>query len=563
LGISLKKDSSGVSPLKSTTGIIFSDNTNKANILNSQFSSVFNQNEDDNFPDLGDSNIPDMPQITVCPAGVEKLLKSLKDHKASGPDDISPRLLKHLAPHLAPVLTLLYRATLKQGTIPDEWRTAHVVPIFKKGDKHKAENYRPVSLTSIVCKIMEHIMCSNILKHLDAHDILTDVQHGFRKRRSCETQLILTLNDLAKNIDESGQTDVILLDFAKAFDKVPHRRLLKKLEHYGIRHQNNTWIKSFLHDRSQKVLVEGTTSSTAPVKSGVPQGSVLGPLLFLIFINDLPSRVSNGTSVKLFADDCVLYRRITSPDDCVTLQSDLDSLQRWEKEWLMQFHPSKCLTLHITNKKKPIKTIYKIHGEDLSTVQTAKYLGVNINSKLSWNDHIAAITKKAHNTIGFLQRNISCCPKATKALSYKTLVRPLVEYSSVVWDPHTKQNINIIEKVQRRGARFVCGDYRRASSVDQMLSDLEWTSLAERRAKAKVTMMYKIVNQLVDIPANLHLRPSPRFDHKFVLPFARINSYQRSFFVDGVRLWNKLTDNIRASASLDIFKRQAENTTVL
>lgn len=142
-------------------------------------------------------------------------------------------------------------------------------------------------------------------------------------------------------------------------------------------------------------------------------------------------------------------------------------------------------------------------------------------------------------------------------------MRPLAEYSNIVWDPHTKLNINSIEKVQRRGARFVCCDYRRTSSVEQMLSDLKWTSLAERRAKAKVTMVYKIVNRLVDIPADLYLRPSPRFENKFVLPFAKINSYQRSFFVDGVRLWNKLNDNIRASASLDIFKRRAENTTVL
>ena len=164
------------------------------------------------------------------------------------------------------------------------------------------------------------------MRHLDKNNILHDAQHGFRKRRSCESQLIITINDLAKNIDSRGQTDVILLDFSKAFDKVPHKRLLYKIKYYGIAHSLHTWITDFLGSRTQQVLLEGKTSSTSPVQSGVPQGSVLGPLLFLLFINDLPECVPPGSTVRLFADDCALYRNIKSPEDAKRLQDDLNAL---------------------------------------------------------------------------------------------------------------------------------------------------------------------------------------------------------------------------------------------
>jgi hypothetical protein len=346
---------------------------------------------------------------------------------------------------------------------------------------------------------------------------------------------------------------VILLDFAKAFDKVPHRRLLHKLNHYGIRGKHQDWIASFFRGRTQQVILDGMSSTKADVKSGVPQGSVLGPLLFLIFINDLPDRVTTGTKVKLFADDCILYRNISSDRDSHILQGDLENLQRWEADWLMQFHPSKCQVLHVTNKKKPVKHIYKIHSVNLDEVPTAKYLGVNIDSKLSWNDHISAITKKANSTMGFIQRNINSCPKNTKEMCYKTIVLPLAEYGSVVWDPHTKANITALEKIQRRGARFVCSDYRRTSSVSDMLRELKWSTLAERRARAKVTMIYRIVNGLLDVPSQPYLTASPRYDLKFIIPHSRINCYQKSFFVDGVRLWNLLDGEVRSCQSLNIW----------
>ena len=266
------------------------------------------------------------------------------------------------------------------------------------------------------------------MKHLDAHQILTDQQHGFRKKRSCESQLILTLQDLASALEENEQIDAILLDFSKAFDKVSHQRFAIKLHHYGIRGHLLKWIQSFLANRSQQVMVEGHASTPAPVTSGVPQGTVLGPLLFLIYINDLPMKVSSTT--RLFADDSLLYHRIRSPEDARILQEDLDKLQDWEKEWQMSFNPIKCEVIRVTNKRNHIKKPYQIHGHDLTLAKTGKYLGVTISSDLSWNAHVDTTVKKANNSLSFLRRNLARCPKDVKAQSYQTMVRPILEYAS-------------------------------------------------------------------------------------------------------------------------------------
>jgi hypothetical protein len=245
-----------------------------------------------------------------------------------------------------------------------------------------------------------------IMLHLDTHNILHDAQHGFRRRRSCKSQLILTVQDLARNIDNRNQSGLILLDFSKAFDKVPHRRLLYKIKYYGIRHNISQWIEDFLGERTQQVLLEGVASNDAPVQSRVPQGSVLGTLLFPLSINDLPEAVSAGSTVRLFADDCALYRHIRCPADAIQLQEDLIRLQKWEADWLMEFHPKKYQILNNTNKRKIISHQYQIHGHTREVVDSAKYLGVHIHKSLKWNHHIDQVAKKANNTLAFLWRNI-------------------------------------------------------------------------------------------------------------------------------------------------------------
>ena len=394
------------------------------------------------------------------------------------------------------------------------------------------------------------------MTYLEKQNILADQQHGFRKRRSCETQLISTIHDLAAGLNNRQQIDAILLDFSKAFDKVPHERLAVKLHHYGVRGLTLGWIKDFLKDRSQQVVLDSKTSSPAPVTSGVPQGTVLGPLLFLVYINDLPSKVNS--QARLFADDCLLYRTINTDKDSTALQEDLAHLEEWEKDWQMMFNPDKCEVIHITNKRKPTCASYNLHGQTLLQTNKAKYLGVTIDNKLTWNSHIDAVTKKANNTLSFLRRNISACPKDIKATCYKTLVRPQVEYAASIWDPGTKNNITKVEAVQRRAARFCHGDYHRTSSVTAMLQDLQWPDLQTRRQQAKTVMMYKIINHLVEvdsktilIPAGVHTRGHAE---KFLTPFCNVNAYKYSFYPSSIHLWNSLPADVTKAPSVDVFK---------
>ena len=562
---SQKNDSNGVGPLRDQEGCIQTSPKAQAEILNAQFSSVFT-NDNQPIPALNDCpQDSKMPDINIHQNGVNKLLRDIKAHKATGPDEIPARLLKEAANQIAPVLTTVITASYSQAAIPTDWKHANVVPIFKKGDRAAASNYRPVSLTSICCKLTEHIVQSQIMRHLDRHQILEDSQHGFRKLRSCETQLLLTLDDLQKSLDSNTQVDAILLDFSKAFDKVSHPRLLAKLESNGITGKTSSWIRSFLTGRDQKVILDGKVSESAPVTSGVPQGTVLGPLLFLIYINDLPGRAKTSTT-RLFADDCLIYREIRKPSDAKALQDDLDAFQQWEKEWMMEFHPQKCQLLRITRKKTPIITPYTIHGHTLELAPTGKYLGVNIHHQLSWSPHINMTATKANRTRAFLQRNLRGAPHKIQKQCFETLIRPILEYSGIIWDNGSAEDSHKLEMVQRRYARFLTKDYGRTSSVTAMLNDIGWDTLDERRAKAKATMLYRIKHDLVDVPADDHLirltTRSRRGGEEFRVPYARTLSYKRSFFPDSIQIWNRLPSNVTAAESLATFKKRLSSHTV-
>ena len=424
-----------------------------------------------------------MNDTTITEAGVRKLISNLKIHKAMGPDDIGPRVLRELVDVTAPILTSIFRKSYETGKLPSDWKQANVSPIFKKSD---AANYRPISLTCISCKLMEHIITSQIMKHARDHDILYTLQHGFRDKRSCETQLLEFASDISSTMQRGKQVDVLIMDFSKAFDKVGHKRLVRKLEYYGVGGKTNRWIQNFLTDRKQRVVVDGESSDELSVSSGVPQGSVLGPCLFLYYINDMPDNISS--TVRLFADDTIMYLAIAKQADTVNLQTDLDSLAEWEQNWQMQFHPGKCQILSITRNRKVIEHDYLLHGHKLERVKQATYLGVTLTHDFKWNQHIANNTAKANRTLGFLRRNLQVNSTAIKTTAYKTLVRPIIEYAATVWDPYTKSDTSRLEMVQRRGARFVLNRYHNRSSFSDMLNILKWTPLEDRRQHQRLAM---------------------------------------------------------------------------
>ena len=471
----------GVPPLKKK-GQLYSDSKTKASILQDQFTSVFTTDDTDPNHDLkmDGQKYQSLPPLLVRNEGILKLLQHINLSKSSGPDEVAGRLLKELAIELAPFLTYLFNKSLETGEVPSKWKEQWVNPIFKSGTKNEAANYRPVSLTCITSKLMEHVVCSHIRAHLDKMSILSPFQHGFRSGISCETQLLLTFHDLATIHDKGLQTDIGILDFSKAFDVVPNQRLLNKLSHYGIDGSCHRWIKSCLSGRTQKVMVDGTFSDVAPVVSGVPQGTVLGPLLFLLFINDLPSTTSPGTRIRLFADDCLIYRPIRNSQDQVTLQHDLDNLIRWSKQWGMRCNAAKCKVMRTTGGIKSHR-FYHMDGQILQEVQKATYLGVTLSRDLTCSQNIQAVASKANRMLGFARRNLRGSPKHCKSMAYISLVRSGMEYASTIWDPYLKKDIDLLEKVQRKAARWVFSDYKYTTSVTRLLKDLNWKSLADRR----------------------------------------------------------------------------------
>ena len=293
-------------------------------------------------------------------------------------------------------------------------------------------------------------------------------------------------------------------------------------------------------------------------KLKVPQGTVLGPLLFLAYINDMPECVTS--KIKLFADDSLVYRKVQQSSDCRALQQDLDNLQQREQKWQMSFNADKCEVLRITNKRRPILSDYYIHNQKLAIKTDAKYLGVTISSDLSWAKHADNIVKKANSTMAFLRRNIRNAPQSAKDKAYKTYVRPTLEYASTTWASKTATLNQKIDMVQRRSARFVMNDYRRTSSATAMLETLNWDTLERRRDQARLTMMFRIVHQLVDMPAETYLTPSSHtgrtrgHDTRFQQIQTRFAGYQNSFFPCTIVLWNQLPQSAVSQTTLDAFQ---------
>ena len=349
-----------------------------------------------------------------------------------------------------------------------------------------------------------------------------------------------------------------MINFCKAFDKVPHSRLFNKLEFYGIHGSLLRWIKNFLTDRLQQVIIDNKRSDSCYVLSGVPQGTVLAPLLFLIYINDLPLHVSS--KIRLYADDVILYSNICSMADCRRLQNDLDSLMQWSHKWQMHFNPRKCEFLRITNKKSFLPFSYYINNCLIQEVFHARYLGVILDQHLSWNEHIKQIANKATKVNAFLYRNLYQCPPLVKSNVYKAMVRPIMEYSSTIWDPHTLVNINRLESVQKHAARMCFKNYSRFSSISSMLANLNLPTLQERRNRAKLQMLYKIIHQLVAIPDNC-LTPIPSYLRSgyFNQLNTNIDCFKYSFFPSSIKLWNHLPPSITHTATYTKFCKELDN----
>lgn len=561
---SMKKGSFGLPPLKTQKGVLTNDPVSKVNILNKQYEQVYTKEDVSQLPTLGMATSERMPSVNVSTAGVLKLLKHLNDNKSCGPDGIHPKILKSCAEVIAPYLTLIFQQSLDSGKLPSDWLLANVCPIFKSGSKSDPANYRPISLTCVCSKLMEHIISSSLMTFLIENNVLLNSQHGFRKGLSCETQLLMTYHDIAEKLDRGKQMDLVFLDFSKAFDRVPHQRLLLKLKSYGVDDRTLNWIEGFLSNRTQRVTADSVSSDLIAVLSGVPQGSVLGPLLFLIYINDINKDLAS--CIRLFADDCLIYRSIETSKDIDSLQSDLDRIFDWCESWNMVLNIKKCAVVRVNRKETVINGShpYTINGEHLNITNSYKYLGVRICDNLQWNEHVETVVGKANRTLRLMKRALGACPADVKAAAYVSLVRPQLEYASMVWDPYQGSLKADIEKVQNRAARFVTNIYDRQSSITAILKALTWCPLGERRANARMKMLYKIYNNMIpveDIGAQL-LKPNYIGHNDHIMKICRMQAshqfFQWSFFPRGICEWNSLPEHVVTAPTIDSFSSRLE-----
>jgi hypothetical protein len=425
-----------VGPLKDNAGNVVNDDKLSADLLNNYFTTVFTHENVSNIPEpdviFTRSIISEgLGKIIINEEVVYSKLVNLNANKSPGVDGLHPKFLYELRDELVKPLSKLFVMSLELGKIPQDWKDANITPLFKKGSKSKAENYRPISLTSVVGKLLESIIKDNLLNHLEKYKLLRDSQHGFRKGRSCLTNLLEFMEDVTRYLDAGDSVDLVYLDFAKAFDKVPFIRLLRKIKSHGIWGQTLNWIGEWLSGRRQRVSVNKTFSEWQAVTSGVPQGSVLGPILFLIYINDIDS----GLVSKLckFADDSKLCKNIRNGSDRDDLQNDLDSLCEWSREWQMQFNVDKCSVLHLGYKN--LRYNYKLGNVDLKSAVNEKDLGVVVDSSSKWSEQCSIAVRNANSALGIIRRHITSRKQNIIVKLYKALVRPKLEYCVQVWSP--------------------------------------------------------------------------------------------------------------------------------
>ena len=556
------KPREAVPDLQKNNGELTTSSEEKAQVLNEFFGSVFTDEADSDYPECKFEVESPLNDLSITEEQMCKVLTSLKVSKSPGPDLIHPRLLRELAQELSYPLKKLFNKTTSEGKIPAKWKIAEVRPIHKKGSRTSPNNYRPVSLTSVVCKVFECFVRDALYNHLITNNLLSDDQFGFCQGRSCVTQLLATLNDWMLNLDNGIPTDAIYLDFSKAFDSVPHGRLVHKLEAYGVKGKVLNWVADFLSDRSQFVSINECKSSTIPVTSGVPQGSVLGPTLFIYYINDLP--LETDRKVRVFADDSKLYSGVSTPEDRDKLQTGIDALVRWSKKWLMKFNSDKCKVLHIGKNNHRFK--YTMTDGDvvkeLSTTECEKDLGVNVDSLLTFDTHITNVTKKGRQMAGMINRNITYKTPEVMIPLFKAYTRSHLEYANSVWHPYLKKHMSKLEKVQKQFTKRIAGF--EGLKYHQRLSKLKLPSLEYRQIRGDLIEVFKITHGIYDTKSTSSLfvfsHNTATRGHPFKLILKRSNTKQvQNFFTNRViELWNSLPVQIVCEETVNSFKNKLD-----
>ena len=458
------------------------------------------------------------------------------------------------------------------GQIPQEWKLANVVPVHKKGDKSMVENYRPISLTCLIMKVFERCIRDELLTA--CKDLIHPSHHGFLPGKSCTTQLIPFVDNLALGLNNHNHIDVVYFDFAKAFDSVNHDIILHKLKYrFNVDGAMLKFIREYLKGRKQRVVIDQAMSTEASVLSGVPQGSILGPLLFVIFINDMHSVVSPGTNIALYADDTKIWRNINSEQDSVILNNDIAALEHWASSNCMRFHPNKCKVVSVSHKDRLLSALpfynfpYCLSGIFLDHCESEKDLGIHIHERLSWSTQYSELLSKASQQFNLLRRTCYFVKNQRhKRALYLTMVRSIFEHGNCIWSPSSNSVIENFESIQKRAIKWILGEqfytYSKAYYI-QKLIDLDILPMAQKFIFNDMIMFYKIINDMVPIslPTYVNFRTNTRssyhgstlgIDSESVHHPIR-NVFGHSFFPRCISTWNHLPCNVKECENLSLF----------
>ena len=555
---SRKPIKNNISPLKDLEGNLVTSDFEKAELMNKYFTSVFTTEELSTIPEpvIKYEGTRPLDRINFTLDDVKKKIKKLNKFKAPGPDDIHPREIKELEEEIAPHLYRIFRRSAEERKAPQAWKLGNVPPIYKKGSKEEPGNYRPVCLTSVPCKIFESIIADLIVEHLEINKLLIDSQHGFRHNRSCLSNLLEFFHKMFSIYDNSRAIDIIYLDFQKAFDKVPHKKLMIKTRALGIIDEISDWIEDWLTNRKQRVVINGEVSEWADVTSGVPQGSVLGPLLFLIYINDID--VGLTSRIAKFADDTKLGTNAINPTDIEALRKDLNKLGEWSERWQMPFNCGKCKVMHI-GEKNP-QASYSLLGNDIQSVDQEEDLGIVISKDLKFTKQSIKVEKKAQKLIGYIKRQFKYRNKEIVLQLYNALVRPHLEYAVQFWAPSLQKDINRLEAVQARATKLVPA--LRHFGYRRRLERLNLFDLQTRRLRGQLIETFKILKGMTNIDLNnlftLSTNQTRSNGYKLELKRYRTSLCGNFFTYKIANTWNKLPVEIVNSNTVEEFKKKLD-----